>query len=529
MIADATLKRHYSSTLWLIIGFSTAIRIALSALLNLGNDEVYYFTYAVQPDWNHFDHPPLVGLFIRLATLNLTFVNDVTMRLPALFGAAINTWLISKCAQRIVSERAGLFAAILYNTALYTSIISGLFILPDSIQLVFWLAALYTMIGILEPAEQSQHNRSVLWMGIWIGLAMMCKIHGIFLWIGCLGFIVFHQRAWLKNPYLYGAILLTVILISPIIFWNINNDFITWQFHSERVTVNQSIDLKSFLVTCLGQIGYANPISFLIYVISIVGFIKKKNFVYRTSTYLLLWCSLPIIVSTTLISLFRATLPHWSGPGFLGFMILSSAYIDYGLNKYSKVTYRLLMASVYLIFFVCMAGPLLIHFYRGTLSQKPFPETGLHDPTLDVYGWDELLPAFSKIRQADIAQNRMTIHDPLVTHNWFPGGHMYFYVAFPLKMRFIGLGNLNELHKFHWLNSIYGTIPVGANAYYITPSNNFKDPQDLYGDSFLTITKIATITQKRSGQTARYWYVYRLIHAKPGIDSSTLAYTIPKS
>ena len=49
----------------------TIIRLLIANLINLGNDEVYYFTYAVLPDWNHFDHPPLVGIFIRIFTFNL--------------------------------------------------------------------------------------------------------------------------------------------------------------------------------------------------------------------------------------------------------------------------------------------------------------------------------------------------------------------------------------------------------------------------------------------------------------------------
>ena len=135
-------KTSTRSALVQIIVCCSLMRCVLALLLNLGNDEVYYFTYAVQPDWNHFDHPPLVGLFIRIFTFNLHWLNDLSMRLPAIAGAAINTWLIAQCGQKLGSEKGGLVAAILYNTSVYCSILSGLFILPDSVQLVFWLASL---------------------------------------------------------------------------------------------------------------------------------------------------------------------------------------------------------------------------------------------------------------------------------------------------------------------------------------------------------------------------------------------------
>ena len=78
-------------TIWLI-GIAVIVKIALSFLLELGNDEVYYFTYAVQPDWNHFDHPPVVGWMIQLSTLNLkSFCSISTSLTPALATNFINS------------------------------------------------------------------------------------------------------------------------------------------------------------------------------------------------------------------------------------------------------------------------------------------------------------------------------------------------------------------------------------------------------------------------------------------------------
>nr|WP_295924060.1 glycosyltransferase family 39 protein [uncultured Dyadobacter sp.] len=497
-----------------IIVITTLIRVLLATFLNLGNDEVYYFTYAVQPDWNHFDHPPLVGLFIRLTTLNLTWINDVSMRLPAICGAAINTWLIAKCTQRIANERAGIFASILYNASIYTSLISGLFILPDSVQLIFWMAALHEMVKIVDAPESANKDNRILLVGIWIGLAMMCKVHGIFLWLGFIGFIVFHRRSLLKSPFLYLGVAITLLLISPILYWNVSNDFITWGFHSERVTVHEGINFKSFLVATIGQVLYANAAQFVIYIICLTAFVKRKKFTGNNVTQFLLWCSAPIIFATTLVSLFRTTLPHWSGPGFLGLMIIAAIYIDFSITQHSKKPYYFLKAAVFITSFVCVASPLLICFFPGTTSDKASPETGLNDSTLDLHGWDELLSAFEKIRKDDIANKRMVEADPMVAHKWFPGGHIYHYVAYPLKMRFVGLGNLNDLHKFQWLNSIHGSIEPGSNAYYISPSNNFTDPKTLYSGKFDIIEQAATITQKRSGKLARYWYVYRLKTSK---------------
>ena len=119
-------RMDYSKkTIWLI-SIAVIVKLALSFLLELGNDEVYYYTYAVQPDWNHFDHPPMVGWLIQLSTLNVQWVSTLSMRLGSIVAAAISTWIIFQTGTLIKSERAGWIAAILYTFSIYTSIIAGL-------------------------------------------------------------------------------------------------------------------------------------------------------------------------------------------------------------------------------------------------------------------------------------------------------------------------------------------------------------------------------------------------------------------
>jgi len=158
-------------TIWLI-GIAVIVKIALSFLLELGNDEVYYYTYAVQPDWNHFDHPPMVGWLIQLSTLYLNWVSTLSMRLGSILAAASATWIIFRTGALIHSERAGWIAALLYTFSIYTSIIAGLFIMPDSPQLLFFTGSIYLMVKwVVKPHLFSKFNWLVL--GALIGLATL--------------------------------------------------------------------------------------------------------------------------------------------------------------------------------------------------------------------------------------------------------------------------------------------------------------------------------------------------------------------
>ena len=131
---------QYQKKLWTLVAITLVVKILLSFLLELGNDEVYYYTYALQPDWNHFDHPPMVGWMIRLTSLNLHWVTALSMRIGAILSAAIATIVIYETGTLLKNERAGYFAALLYSLSIYTSIIAGLFVLPDMKYYIIGLA-----------------------------------------------------------------------------------------------------------------------------------------------------------------------------------------------------------------------------------------------------------------------------------------------------------------------------------------------------------------------------------------------------
>lgn len=272
-------------------------------------------------------------------------------------------------------------------------------------------------------------------------------------------------------------------------------------------------------MTTLGQIAYHNPVNILLMVLALIGLSKGAAIFDDRSQKLLLWCSLPIILATCLVSLFRPTLPHWSGPGFLGLILLAAGFMDLRLqNGKYRVYSRLLKTSAFLIATVMLAGVLLIDFYPGTLGSRSEPQTGSGDFTLDMYGWKAFKPAFERIRNQDIKSGKMSSVAPLIVHKWFPGGHLYFYIAHPLGMRLLGVGPVNDLHKFRWLNAQNGTIAQGTDAYFVSPSNYFTDPNELYHADFREIEKPLRITQRRNGKLARYWYVYRMKGAKRSLE-----------
>jgi hypothetical protein len=325
----------FQKKMWWLIGISIVVKICLSYFIELGNDEVYYYTYAVQPDWNHFDHPGMIGWMMRLTSLNLNWVSTLSMRIGSIICAAAASWTIFKTATLIKDERAGYIAAWMYTLSIYTSIIAGLFVLPDSPQLLFFTVSIYWMVKwvIVPQIFKTQH-----WivLGLLIGLATLSKVHGLYLWIGFGAFILFHKTNTLKQSNLYFAIIITIICVFPIWYWNMQNHFITYKFHSQRV-MHTGILIDSFMQQIGGEFLYQNPLVYISLLIALfnikkiklhlLGNHKTQAGITKAQTIpLLLWISLPLIFTFWGLSLFNPTLPHWTGPGFIGLFIIGGIY-----------------------------------------------------------------------------------------------------------------------------------------------------------------------------------------------------------
>jgi len=491
----------------LLIVIATLWRCLLAATIHLGNDEVYYLSYARHLQWNYFDHPPMVALLIRLTTLNLHWVTDFSVRLGPILLAAVNTWLIYRIATLLKNENAGFIAALLFTASFYSSIIAGTFIMPDAPQHFFWIIALYLLVQLFtQPTSPRKINRLLLGFGFVTGFCIMSKVHGVFLWLGAGLYILCYRRNLLRNPYLYLSVLITAVCVSPILFWNVENHFITYTFHSSRVVPGNHIDVNGFVRELFGGMFYNNPINYLLYVVVLWQIIKWRNSKATSAEKLLLLLSLPLTVILLGVSLLRDTLPHWSGPGYTALLLITAIRME---GYVSRVYFRLVKYAVGFTGIIAVAGVLVINFYPGTLGKKQPDILGKGDVTLDMYGWNTLKTHFGDLVALN-AQRNITSTRFIIANKWFPGAHVDNYVAQPLHMNFLALGKLEDIHTYAWLNQYRPALKKGDDAYFITTSNNFKDPKEVYSDCFDTILKPEVIMLQRCGKPAKKAFVYVL-------------------
>ena len=555
---------------WLIglLAISAVVRAVLAAWMEFGNDEVYYWTYALYPDWSHFDHPPMVGWVIQLFSLNLLFDSEFFIRLASVVFMTADTYIIYRIGKDLKDATTGFYAALLYTASIYAFVITGIFIMPDTPLMLFWLLAFWMAIRYYsglprfarkdakrlqtESAENNdalcviarrndeaiQDNRYLVLFGLFSGLAMLSKYSGVFLWVGMGLYILIFNRKQLKNPYLYLSMLISAICCIPILYWNLKYNFISFSFHGERVG-GSTINFSTFGTELAGEFFYNNPVNFVLAIIAVIAVLKGKNnkaashrfasdfegMSYRprnegeylclqnprndmegkTAQRLILCIALPMIALFWFFSLTRPTLPHWNAPAYVLLILLSACYLREKHEQLSKS----IIAALSVLVITLVVGVAEIKTGFIPLDKHTEPEMlGRDDFTLDMYGWRQLGEKFADFRAEKIAEGVMNEEDGIVANQWFPLANLDYYVARPLGMRVMGLGWPEFLHKYLWINDKRGGFHLGENYWFLSDSRYPKDPKTTYQWFFKEIEQVGVIEIERCGKPAKNFYVY---------------------
>ncbi len=502
-----SLKNKYDKIVAGIIVLAAIIRALIACSIEFGNDEVYYWTYALYPALSHFDHPPMLGWIIQIFSLNLTFDSELFLRLGPIVLGMGSPWLVYLIAKKLKNPKTGLFAVLLFTSSIYCFIIAGTFLLPDAPQTFFWLLSVYFLVHVVtKKHELKTQKKYLIYAGITIGLAILSKYTSVFLWGGFGLYVICCERKWLKTRTLYLSILISVILSLPIFIWNFQNDFISFIFHGDRVTTTQAIlRLDYFFSELIGQVLYNNPVVFVLIIISLVAVIRRQINIQTEYQHLLLFLSIPLILTFIGVSLFRQTLPHWTGPAYMTLLIFPAVYL---VQKFSVKNFPWpIVLSIFLLGGVIVMGIGQINY--GLLPLDHSTENnkkGRSDFSLDMYGWDQVKDEFEKF----IATDNSEAKNAIIVQRWFPAAHLDYYVASPLGIKLFAIGDLERIHKYAWINEERGGLKIGMSGYYITMSNDFNHPGHFYNGIFNKIELVKEIPILRNEKVVKYAFVYRL-------------------
>ena len=367
-------KEHKPFLLFII--FVAIFRLLVAPHLSLGVDEAHYLIYAQRLDWSYFDHPPLVG-WVQYIFTYIFGMNEFGARVSAISIGFITSILIYKLIYQINKDAKKSFIAIL---ALYASLMFNalfLMLMPDT--LLFLL--IVPIIFATKNLQKESSTKNWLLLGFLLGLAGLSKYTAVlFLLPIVLYFIIKKRYDIFVNPKILLSISLATLIIMPVIYWNMQHNWISFTFQSQHVVGNSHINMQNFTKSITAQIVAYNPFLFIVAFYGLYRAFRSKNDILFLSALF----GGVLYGFFTYSSFYKTALPHWSAIFYLLFIPIGAYYLydkSHFWKKYIKfsIIFGLLLSS-------------LIYIEIAT-NLIPIPNEKLQ---LDIHGFKTLIKEANK-------------------------------------------------------------------------------------------------------------------------------------
>jgi len=341
-----------------IILLFTLLRLVAVCSMGLMTQDAYYTYYTENLSWSYFDHPPMVAymiwLFITLfgkSALALHvgdfLVTSGTLCLLYLFLRNFFTGDMLRKAFVLVFT-APFITLLMINTT------------PDVPLLFFWTLSLL----LIYKAVQSGQWYFWILAGLVAGIAFDSKYTAVFLPAGLFCFLLFskdHRKLLLSWKFI--LFLITFVLACfPVIYWNIQNDFISIKYQSaERASDMSGIVIKARCIFgFLGsQLLLALPVFFTTLFISAVVLLKRlwKREKIETEQLFAASFSFPMLFCFTAIAFISWVKMNWIMPVFISGALLAVYYFKSAALLWWQTGFSVLVHILFIIEIVWMPIP----------------------------------------------------------------------------------------------------------------------------------------------------------------------------
>lgn len=366
-------------------------------------EEAYYWNYGEHLDFGYLDHPPMVALLIKASVL-LLGLHEFSVHLPALICWVATAFYLFKLTELIV-RGAGKYAVMLFSILPFF-FMQSVVTTPDPPVMVCWSAALYYLYRSLVLDE----SRCWYVAGIWLGLGLLSKYTIVLLALPLFLYVCIEptSRSWFARKEPYICALITLLLFSPVIYWNATHDWASFAFQSVQrfgsdssFSVHKYMGLILFVMTPVGVWQFGQ-------------LFRKKELIdsglkIKTQRFLQLFTLVPIVFFGV-YSLKYPVKFDWIGPGLLAIMPWF-AVLSFNPNQAIKQNPRsnwFLTAAVLLFFYVGLIS--VISFGISDAIQKKF--------LTRYFSWRDLTADFYEVaRRVESETNAAPIFAPLDTYN----------------------------------------------------------------------------------------------------------------
>jgi 4-amino-4-deoxy-L-arabinose transferase-like glycosyltransferase len=241
----------------LVVLAMTVLRIVYASVLDLRTDEAYYWTWSKElPQLCFLDHPPMIAWFIRFGT-SIFGDTNLGVRFAGILAMAVTQLLLADIVRRVThNTRAVVLAVLLPEAAIYYGLLMAK-VAPDTAAIPFAVAMMWALVRL----TQTDDARWWLAAGLFGGLALLSKFTVVMLLPAIAAFVLVPhwRRRWLLSLYPWAAVLIVLLLFSPVLIWNAQHDWASFKFQLVRATAARDVSLRTvgeYIGMQFGLVGF---------------------------------------------------------------------------------------------------------------------------------------------------------------------------------------------------------------------------------------------------------------------------------
>ncbi|CAM2968306.1 dolichol monophosphate mannose synthase [Legionella steigerwaltii] len=323
----------------------------------------YYYAWGKHLAWSYFDGPPMIAYFFHISQAifgNTFFSINIVGFLCLIVGA----YYIYKTGCLLQDQQTGLISALIWVA------------LPTTTESIFVRVLydaplnLFTILSFYYFARYISYKRilDLYLCALFIGAMILSKYTAVVSVLGLLLYVVFSkQRQLFKSVHFYLASLIIILMVSPVIYWNINHNWISitylLNFHSQTQS-NTSI------THCLFELIGALIINYSVFLLlAAFGWFKYQqtknasNNLVLELTYAVLLIGLVFWITATLLG-GDARVVYLTPLGMNLALITGYLITQYHYHRFFKIIYPIFL-SFSIIMIVINSWPIANYLKKG--------------------------------------------------------------------------------------------------------------------------------------------------------------------
>ncbi len=486
-------KKYAYLTFAVIVGFFI-FRIFYLATTHytLSQDEAYFWDWSRHPALSYYDMGPMIAWIIAFFT-HIFPLSVFSVRLGAPVFAAMTAVVIYVLTVEVTgSSMLGFWVVLLFHI-LPIGMAGGIIITYYSPQVFFMsLMALFLWKLITD-------GRPWWWYLIGLSAGLGLLSHHMFIFftaeVGLFVLLSPDNRKWLRRKEPYLAILIEMIVASPILIWNATHNFVMFRHAIGMMSETKNISFTLFEYIG-GQAGIEAGLFFLavVYGLIVSGY---RGIKFKDDKYLFLFClSAPVILFIALLSIGGRTEPNWPVSGYITGSI---AAIDIFYERYKRGNHliRLLINSGFgLTIFLCVLASVFA-YYPSVMHAVGIYIPPDRDPTNRLYGWKELG------KNVSYELRDMPVGSFVATGEYGLNAELAFYVKGHPQVYEIPVNR--RLSQYDFWNNFRAV--KGKDAVYVGYGPIGRQTQKLFNN--VVFAKELVIRTRHDGAVRFTFYIYR--------------------